>query len=636
MESVKEPVAARPPRPWAFLGGRILIYALILASVFTAAGIFMEYGYYDDFWQLYFYQHGKFEAPTSLFYQCGRPVQDLLSRPLFTGIDSISGLAWIRALNLLVFIAFAGLLIYLFESLGRFRKASLPLALIATLTPATGIILAWATMVHAPVSLLLSLIAGTGTLRVLESRQMATTSKLGWLLLFLVMTLLAEMSYQPSAGAFLLPFIIHLARSGNEREVTLLALKGVLFFLLVLVLYYIIYKISVLLWVGEGWFTARAEPGANLVGQLLFYLTHILSLAASYWEVFRTALPASGFEVILDRLANPALTIAVLGLCVYTWLHPVRSNPRDPCRWLGAALGPCFIGLILAPAILSSEQYFNFRLFSVLYIALVIWSATGLGHLWKRFLQNHSGSPTVVFAWILAAYFGLQSWTHVRHDLIEPVRQEYSILTDAVLGTYEEYPTSMVYVAPAEEYATLSLKKSRISDYGIPLATLPYGPQHLIKLVLNKHLTGKLAHPRSEKVEALFIEPGRFIASDWVRPLRADLLFADSISPPIEPESRMTPDPVFGQVMSLSDDWIFSRKFGYLNLSEYPHLLHLNFGWMYYYPEFGYIEFQHPNHGKLNSMLKDFHYWQDESGNYYTLEAEKGVVHFRPFNTGGS
>jgi hypothetical protein len=132
------------------------------------------------------------------------------------------------------------------------------------------------------------------------------------------------------------------------------------------------YKVSLELWVGHGWFTGRESSNTGFVENIWYFASHTLFLLAGFWEVFRAAAgDSAGYYFSL------AFPIAVLGWISLNWLLPIYRNWRQWLNWGRPLLLILSLGLILAPVIISGERYLNFRLFGVGYIALAVFTISG-------------------------------------------------------------------------------------------------------------------------------------------------------------------------------------------------------------------------------------------------------------------
>jgi uncharacterized membrane protein len=139
-------------------------------------------------------------------------------------------------------------------------------------------------------------------------------------------------------------------------------------------IYFLMYKVSLELWVGHGWFTGRENSDTGLVENIWYFVSHTLFLLAGFWEVFRAAAGDSG-----GYYFSFMFPITLLGWISLNWLIPISRNWRHLYNWGQPLLLILAFGLILAPVIISGERYLNFRLYAVGYVALIVFTISGGG-----------------------------------------------------------------------------------------------------------------------------------------------------------------------------------------------------------------------------------------------------------------
>lgn len=161
------------------------------------------------------------------------------------------------------------------------------------------------------------------------------------------------------------------------------------------------------------------------------------------------------------------------------------------------------------------------------------------------------------------------------------------------------------------------------------MATLPWGPQYLIKLALNKSMAGTLYYPPSDSVRALIVASDEYIDSHWMTAFRGDRLFSEHWDSVDFDRLQSQEHPHLGTIVEYQDGWIFSKRFGYLNIWYYPWIEHAQIGWILFDEKTGQFTFNHREYGSIMTDLNDYHQWTDAEGNTYTLFVDGGVVEWR-------
>ena len=597
-------------------GGFFALACLILLGAGT---VFSDYGYYDDYWQLFDYTHGNFKFPTSQMHQTGRPVQDLISRPLFTSLAGVEGLRWIRLLNILISAAFGASCLFLLRRITGFRMEAIPLALLLILTPAFGVYIGFACMVHAGFSLLVSVWSGYLCYARWQRRDTST----GWRRLTIVTgflgILIAEASYQPTASAFLLPFILCVLKNPSQRASNILAVKGVALFMAGMVGYFAYYKASLQLWVGDGWQTERANVGLGMIEQAAHVMTSILPQIASIWEIFRTARPLSGTGIFLDHLMNPMVSIGLLTFVCYTIVRPVATEWKSSHAWLTSALLAGFFGLIFVPIVATPERTFNMRLFAVIYIAIFAYAYFGVAAIFRSLSREFVRLLSRILLVLATVYATDQLWFNVRYYIVEPSQIEFASLKASVEERFDSYPLAMLYVSPEEGARNSDYSRTRVGDYGHRFATLEWGPTNAIRLILNTHLTGNIRHLPSKDVGILMISSAGHVPSGWATTINGVELFQNGLSPRRSPEELAEEDPLWGRIIRYPNGWFFSPMLGYLNSYYSPWIQHLQLGTLYLNRPHRMLILDHPEFGQISCRIQDLRYWWGGDGTLYRI-----------------
>jgi hypothetical protein len=194
------------------------------------------------------------------------------------------------------------------------------------------------------------------------------------------------------------------------------------------------------------------------------------------------------------------------------------------------------------------------------------------------------------------------------------------------LGERGQYPQAFVYVAPDKRSRPAYFRRPQVGDYGIRMATLSWGPQYVIKLVLNESVAGTFSYPASDPVRTLLIASDEFVDSPWIIAFRGDKLFSKNEVSVRFSGNPFKKHPQLGAVIEYRDGWVFSEKLGYLNIWYYPWIEHAQIGWIYFIEKAGQFIFEHPDHGSIKADLDNFRHWTDNEGNSYRLLVDEGVV----------
>ncbi len=400
-----------------------LIVSILLIAFFNLS----RFGYEDDYLQLVAARWSDYSLWFNDMAPEGRALYGILILSAWSLAGSIENAIWLRIIGVFGVIVLS--ISTYWCAVRRFevpRLSAICLATMPLLTPSLAIVSFWAVTAPFPWAATLSLFSGWLSLFAWEK----------WvprwipLLCSSVLLLIAETIYQPMAGFFLIPVAMEILICGS-REALGRAFRALAHFGIVLVIYLVCYKLTVILYFSESARVARGDGFGDFLGNLEFFILRVLPFIASWW-----------FALISNAWIMGAKISVLIGVLCWT----VVQFRRNGFLMTVVACVLLFSAVIASAApVIASGTYAPYRTLAVTSALLILVAGIGLYKLapfWIS-LKSFFSLCMVISASLLARHV-----TTVM--VIEPQKEEYLALQQWLeLADLREIPVIITAIPPS-------------------------------------------------------------------------------------------------------------------------------------------------------------------------------------------
>ena len=540
----------------------ILFFILAYGLVYGSAVIF-EYAFTDDTFVLWAVDYEGLPLFRNYVSQGGRPLYGLLLNGFFSLVDGIGSLRWLRLLSIVGIVAFGLAACSTYRRAGNTVLQSCFLALLISLTPTFAVYAGWAVCFSYAFAAAMAWLAGDRVAAMFfgEKVHFSAGALIGWnLLLVAVLSI-----YQPVGGFYLLPTVIY-ATGKDRRQPGLRPWFCVLgSYLLVAIVYFALYKASLHLWLGTGGSATRARVATDLFKQMQFLYETPLRYGCLMWSTFYGLIP---------QLAAGALTVGFLAFGIAMF---IRREPRQRLVYpmLLGATALCSV----APMLITAEAGAPFRtlgVLSALYIHLFVrgmeecFSISRRGYLLR----------TLVLA-ILCTGGAAVTGYHLYDGLVCPQTKEIVLYRQFFRKTFAEYPKTITFVLPDYESVRFG-RFPGIFEFGAISSQFSWVATPLIPLLLNEQFGLNKMNASREQLMRLSVVciPSSAKIGVLNPPVVDGNLVLSGREAPVNifGNGNPTNHPYFGELLVFGQGWCYSTWFGYFNIANYPHIVHMFLG----------------------------------------------------------
>mgnify|MGYP006077372169 CR=1 FL=1 len=522
--------------------------ALLLLGAYYPV-IFSEYGFTDDYYAITLHKTvGPWDFKT-LYTVLGRPICSVLTGYAFAPVETISDLAYVRAISVIT-LAITGMSAFLI--LRNFRiseSCALLVAAVLTLNPAAGVFAGWAATFIYPLSVLISLIGGWFIIRGLEDCRWRTATA-GFACL-----LVSFFIYQPTALACLVLFAVHYytPRDKAEKPPFLQWSASIAITSVAMVVYYILYKSYLPLLEQYGMTTDRGGIVTEIGDKLAYYFKGPLWESILWWAYYAPKWVGWG---ILSMLISATLYL-VFG-------HAKRSG------WLSSSILTALLlaTLLLAssPIIVPHQNDHQLRVFYPLIVLLGAIYAIAFGQLTQRL----SGWLKLALPLFIVILLSLLSHHYVNEGIVKPHTNEVQAYKSYLEENLQAPPEFAFFIHPIlakEDVSSLGA----FHEYGRYSSWLPWVPHSLINILLWEQ--DPLRMEQLQEAEIIQVYPWQIHHfPEGAVVLDGYYIQANTRTPPYKAYKNnmlagFVPDavenPLFGTTETLNRDWFFALNFGF-------------------------------------------------------------------------
>ncbi|RYY57995.1 MAG: hypothetical protein EOO09_00010 [Chitinophagaceae bacterium] len=459
---------------------RFLLYlSFPLLALLLYHGVFnAEYAYLDEAQQLWRNQEG---SNFTMFFVQGRPLTGQLLEWLFGSVQDIAGLRMIRIFSLVGWILTGLVLLAFLERWIRDllidQRILLPAMVLFTAAPATAISIGWASCAEIFLATLAGLVSGA---LVFNSVFQARGKKsLPALILAIACGVVSLFLYQNSFGIFLLPFVL-LLFAGKSLPVKKMVTAGIIFYLLVYLVYYI--SFAALLHHYGVHKATRAALSTDLPGKLSFFFSGPAPKAFSLNLLYHTS-------SIFKQIFAP-LMIGLFAVSVY-----IRYREQGWVKTTGRLLlFLVLLMLVYLPSMAVAENFSSYRTmlpFSlaagfVLFIQLSWFFRQG------RFIQVTGLLLTITMAFI--------GYLNINRHFLHPVREEHLALKTFLNGSFRKDTKEVLFIRADRQVFRRTFGPYPVKDeFGYASTAREWVPDPLVRQLVMEQ-TGKRATADSLRI----------------------------------------------------------------------------------------------------------------------------------------
>ena len=518
-----------------------------------------EYGYNDDYPALLDVNNHSYTPLSNNTIPQGRPGEGMLTWVACSMAGTIPNLRWVRLVTLLGFVCFCWVLYGVHRRAGASRLFSLTTSLLVGLVPGVAaFIVCWSSRFYAGFCAVGAVMAGELIWRSFDSHNGAR--RIASLLLAASVLLSVCLIYPPIMPFCLYAGFVFFIEGGLRDSRNFKALlKFMAVFLLVVGLYYILYRLIVSPFHGAG-LTARGALAFHPLGKFT-YLGRLLWSSVTSWAQFH-------------GLWIQCVAAGVFLFLVVFWVHNTAST-----RWIHSVL---LTGCLLATAVLSvlpvivvRENDFEFRTQVPLQCLAVFVLMKGLSTVWQRGASALRDKTRVVpflamaLSAGLVAAFACLAGHHTRIGIIEPNAREWRLLKETV-ARIEGDPRQVVFVSPEPA----EMDKTVLGEFGIIASPAWWNTGAMITLLIEGE---KCVHRGC---------PARIIKRNAITVLSAQGIHGtnpvvDAFGAIHGENVRLKQDPYWGHLRVLPSGWCASDWFGCFDITSFPWIRHSILGRLY-------------------------------------------------------
>lgn len=449
------------------LGLLYLIVLLIYYPLFYTDYIYMDEAL--EIWQL------KPDSNFIMFLDDGRALTEWLQRPIFTRIDTIHEITYVRIISLLGWMACIPIWYVIIKRIMVNMQAYEYLPFFACLYLVTSlpftVSVQWATCMQFFIGQTCGLLSGAVIykgIRFRENKMRIAPVAAGAALLLGVASMFF---YQNAVGCFVIPFLLHFINPKTAHKNKVL-ITGFVVYMLIYGVYYILYKIS--LKVYEIPVIERNNIHIDVVDKLKWFLARPLERSFRFSVMTHEDSTVSKFYYPLMLLAWAWLAFKRFG----------RANWPKALIYLALTVGIFFISYL--PNLIIKENFASNR--TLLALNMCVWLVVAEMFLFfvrdKILLQLSGIAVAVVF--VIAAR------NNFRREFLHPIQQETAALQDYFHRHYHNGIRAIYFIRSPED---LFVKKYNVyesmDEFGVPQTFWPWVPD-----ALSRQLAYEVNHDR--------------------------------------------------------------------------------------------------------------------------------------------
>jgi hypothetical protein len=445
---------------------RDLLYILILWSIiilifyplFTA-----EYVYTDEIVQLWQYKKG---SSYQLFLPQGRLITEKLFQWLFSSATTIRDITYIRLFSL------AGWMLSIplwYVAIKRIvARENLPgilpffSILFLVCSQQFCIYVSWAACLELFLANTAGLLSGYYLYLAISEWKLNRRKGIYLVVISVIAAQVSLFTYQSGFGCFLLPFLLHLIKEGKlNRSI----ITGVMVYLMMYGLYYLLFKLSLnLAQVGA---VGRTDIVINPLGKLKFLLLKVMPSSFHFNYVMNEN----------DKTGKIFYRILFGAWIILNFIQQKKNT-------IGQRIAYPFIivllwALIYLPSLLVKENYASNRTLLALNLSVFFLVMNSL----IKTISSERLRKVVVIG--ICTLFIVNAWYNFQKLFLDPITQEYRLVRNYISENYKDETETVYLVRPEENFFKRAYGITRSWDeLGVPSTFFNWVPDVFVKQIV--------------------------------------------------------------------------------------------------------------------------------------------------------
>jgi hypothetical protein len=444
-----------------------LLGILWLCALFIFLPLFYsDYIFMDETLQIWWY---KSVQGYYMFTDEGRWLMEILQRWLFSKIDTIHQVRYVRLISLFGWLLCLPIWYAIIkrevDNIARYQYLPFFTCLYLVTSLPFSVSVQWATCLQFFISATASILAGGLVLQSIRSGDNKLRMAFRAVLLPLLLGIPTLFLYQGSWACFLIPFLLYFVNPMNYKKDRVL-IGGLLVHFFVYAVYYAAYKVSF-----HFFDNITANPRNALYlnpwEKITFFLARPLERSFRFTLLTNEESPISKVYY-----AGMLLTLAVLAFVRYgraKWLQAVKY---------GAVTGGIFV-LSYLPGLIIEERYASNRTMMALDICVfIVCFEMALYFIKNKRVLEVAGAVIMVFFVLCARY-------NFRQVFLRPVVDETAAIKTYISQHYNQAIQTVHFIRPSEELAAEKYQVNRSMDeFGVPTSCWAWVPEPLVKQLI--------------------------------------------------------------------------------------------------------------------------------------------------------
>lgn len=430
---------------------------------------YTHYFYTDEIVQLIHYRKG---SNFHMFAQQGRYLTDIIFQSLFSAIDTIRQITWLRLFSLLGWIVCIPVWYTIFVRVCRKEELPSFLPFFAVLylivCPPFCVSVSWSSCLELFIANTTGLIAGyvlysqIRYVTVPGSAREKIKLPAGAMALTLLSGIISLFTYQNGFGCFLLPFLLHLiARKEWSRTISV----AIGMYFLTYLVYYLLFRWQLQFW--EIGVSTRTGLAPEPLSKILFFLGRPLATAFHFTWIVNE-----------HSLAGKLIYALILGAWLLLILFILRPGTLfHRLRYLAGIF--CFLVLAYLPSLAVKESYASNRTLLALDLAVFLLVFTTLLQVVRK--ERHR----LIMTNLLGALLVASGWYNFRYQFLLPVKKEYDLVRNYIDVEYRPDSKEVAFIRPPED---LFIRKYGVhvswDEFGRPSSFPEWVPEPFIRQVV--------------------------------------------------------------------------------------------------------------------------------------------------------
>ncbi|WP_207511392.1 hypothetical protein [Longitalea luteola] len=466
------------------MNNKLVLYGLpVLVLLVIFFPLFqVNYAYLDDFHQLWFNEKG---ATYNIWFIHGRVLGGLLMDKAFTSINTIDAVKLYRIFSVLGWALAICVYVSVAIQWARYKLIDSRLVLVSAVYLACSLSVAIAngwggTCFEICLTFMAGLLSGHLLYAQLKKHHRFLAIPIPMQLLVLLLGVTSLFTYQIGIGMFLIPFFLHFNSRRFERPDHIL-LTGIISFLTIIAIYYLLYKFHLKM---EG---IEEPERANLTFNILKKISFFVGVPTAQ---------AFSFNFLFNLHSIISQLFYILAIAVWV-LHAFLTQRKKPVinKIIYIAGTFALLMLIYLPVMATVENYSSYRSMLALNLAVMLM----LTNMIIEWIKNSSGkNGFAIGAMILFAGVGFYNF---RYNFLQPVLKEYQVVRTYIEKHYTPGIAKVYFLRPPER-----LYKDHYGihyyrdEFGVPLTFKDWVPVPFVKQVIYEITHDKSIAQKTEVV----------------------------------------------------------------------------------------------------------------------------------------